>query len=621
MSKILLKNANRLGDILMMTCAVRDFKTSYPEYEIKVDTPFKGIWQNNPYLSDFSIPDEVVNIGPGTAVQKSNSNGLHFCNGYRLSIEKNIGLEIKQGPIKPDLHMNKGELKQGPIIKGKYWLITAGSNGDFQAKIWPFERWQEVVDRNQDINFVQIGHSLHPHEVLDGKNVINMIGKTDDEGQGLRDLMNLFYYCEGSLGIVSMQMHMAAAFDKPCVVVAGGREPASFEAYNIHRYLHNQGSLKCSGKSACWAKELGKCEKANNLIEGTPKCLWMITVDDVCKAIDSYYVGGRLTKGEDKKPIEIKNRPIFKMVCNGQAWGGGERSPAWIMNRMYEKGYKVEMVPRNIVCDQFRDNIPNIKITNKLTSPCDILMLYANDMIWDFLKPDFDPFNHIQAKKKVMCLNYRNGKAGQGWSKDWDLYLFLNTDAEQGFLKKHPGHNTRVLPPPVDLKPFMNGFIPNYNGPFKFVRHSSQGDVKYHEDTEKVIRSVLKDYPDSEFYLMPAPSFLPEIKGVYRYPEYSMDVPKFLSKGNIFWYMLPDGYVDSGPRVIMEAMAMGLPVIADLRGGARDRIDFGFVRDWERLGDFATDFNLTNMGLENRERAKTFDPELWIDAIEEINGR
>ena len=32
---------------------------------------------------------------------------------------------------------------------------------------------------------------------------------------------------------------------RPCVVVAGGREPAHWEAYPDHQFIHNNGALRC----------------------------------------------------------------------------------------------------------------------------------------------------------------------------------------------------------------------------------------------------------------------------------------------------------------------------------------------------------------------------------------
>ena len=248
--KIVLNNHQLLGDTLMMTCGVRDFKKQFPENQIRVNTNYSEIWDNNPHLTEFDTPDTVLDIGPRIVTQGSNSNGLHFCNGYRVCIETKLGISIKQGPLKPEIFLSEAE-KNKKVVEGSYWIINIDCGG-YRAKQWSNERWQEVVDRLSWITFVQVGLSGDNEYRLKGKNVIDFVGKTQKPRTGLRDLFTLFYHSEGSIGLVSSHMHISAAFEKPCVIVAGAREPVTFEQYSWHRYIQNQGSLKCSRITSCW---------------------------------------------------------------------------------------------------------------------------------------------------------------------------------------------------------------------------------------------------------------------------------------------------------------------------------------------------------------------------------
>ena len=66
---------------------------------------------------------------------------------------------------------------------------------------------------------------------------------------------------------MTLLMHLAAAVEvaggmdngqwtmpknRPCVVVAGGREPAQWEAYPHHQYIHTNGALRCCDHGGCW---------------------------------------------------------------------------------------------------------------------------------------------------------------------------------------------------------------------------------------------------------------------------------------------------------------------------------------------------------------------------------
>jgi len=688
MTKVEFHSGLAVGDTLMVTCAIRDLKTSYPDkYLIRVKTLAPHIWDNNPNLSEFDDPDMVVELGPKRFVQGSQTRGLHYANAFRESMEHNLNIPIRQGHIKPDLYLSEEE-KADKIVDGHYWIIVAGGKPDFGTKIWPPEYWQEVIDACPEITFVQLGESKHNHPVLKGDNVINLIGTTEDPETGLRDLFKLFYHCDGSLGLVSMQMHLAAAFDKACVVVAGAREPASFEQYNHHRYLHLQGSLRCkndcencksysTGKDqkgkkrhlcsgqdvqtdywkdaklcpdydpidpaklyirACWKSKLEDC---TNLVERFgkpyPKCITMIQPDDVVGAINSYYEGGALRVGKeqtkvvrvappvlDHAPFPVPtDKPIFKMVCNAHAYIGGERSVAWIMNAMEREGYHVQLVPTKGVCEEFRRNIPSsVEITDALTDPCDIIMIYANDMIWNFEREEYKIMEKVQADKKILMLNFKLGGAGKAeWTKHWDLYGFLCSTMRDDFLKRVPDANCFVLPPAVDIEPFLAESI-NYNRTLHLVRHSSQGDRKYSEDTNDLIGEIKQKSPSTIFSFMPAPSFLNGTQKVHKFSVNQLSVIDFLKRGTCFWYRLPDGYTDQGPRTIVEAMAIGLPVIADNRWGAKDRVtdSTGWLCDsTAEYVDVIGTLNhhiLHEKGLAAKEWAsKEFDPNNWVEVI------
>jgi len=629
--KVLLKNHQAPGDTLMMTCAVRDLKKAYPHYQIKVDTTAPRIWDNNPYLSDFNDPDLVLNVGPKIATQGSKTSGLHFANAFRICLEANFGRTIPQGLIKPDIHLSEWEQNKPPIIEGDYWLITAGGKPDFSAKIWPFERWQEVVNRLPWITFVQLGCAKHRHSHLGGKNVLDFIGKTEDPETGFRDLFNLFLHCQGSAGLVSLQMHLAAAFDKPCVVVAGSREPSQWEAYPSHRYLHNQGALRCTlGASfqqgpllldSCWRAKTGAC---TNKVESVPKCIDMITVEDVVRSIETYYEGGRLAHPEKKATYIVKKRPVFRIICNAHGFMGGERSSVNIMMMMQKKGYDLELVPTKGVSAEFKRAIGGVKVTNKVTSPCDVLFFYTNDTIWEFHTQTYNKFTELKAERKYMGLNFRIGKAGHvAWTKNWNGYFFLNTTLRDQFIKIYPEAITHVLAPPVNLEPFLR-IEPKYNKTLHLLRHSSQGDSKFPKDFGNIVENITKVHPSIKMSFMPAPSFLKDLPSVSKHRVNALSVPEFLAEGNCFWYILPTDYSDMGPRVIVEAMAAGLPVIADNKDGAKDRItpETGWLCNTaEEYYDIVKGINhlmLEDKGKAAKERArKEFDPNKWIDILGE----
>jgi ADP-heptose:LPS heptosyltransferase len=318
--KVLFKNDQSPGDIMMLTSAVRDLKASHPDILIGVDTTCDQIWENNPHITKLDPHDPDVETYKMTypLIHQSNEGQYHFIHAFRKEMETKLGLRIKAGKFKGDIHisdMEKSWISQIEEmgIRDDFWVLFAGGKYDFTAKWWNPDYYQTVVDHFRGkITFVQCGEKDHFHPPLKG--VINLIGKTD-----LRQLIRLVYHSVGVLGPVTFGMHAAAAIEmkktppmnRPCVVIAGGREPAQWEAYPHHRYLAVNGAMNCCDNGGCWKS---RCQKVGDGDEKDEKdlcvypvqikedlriakCMNMIRPEDVIRAIELYYEGGLLKYG------------------------------------------------------------------------------------------------------------------------------------------------------------------------------------------------------------------------------------------------------------------------------------------------------------------------------------
>lgn len=306
--KLFLKQTQSPGDILVMTAAVRDLKSSHPEYQINCKTSAQELWANNPYL-DRSVTeqnaDRVIEMHY-PLINQSTQGQYHFVHGFRLYLEDQLGIRIPAGEFCVDVHLSEQE-KNDPyitnIVGDKYfWIVDAGHKNDFTCKMWEFDRFQQVIDRTSDrITWVQIGTIEHRHRPL--QNVVDLLGKTTH-----RQFVSLMYRCSGVLTPVSYPMHLATMqwkghpnAKRPCVVIAGAREPSVWEQYTCHQFIHNCGALDCASKGACWKSRvfrLNDGSRQDNSIclnpvrtpsgQIIPKCLDMITVDEVVRRIRLY---------------------------------------------------------------------------------------------------------------------------------------------------------------------------------------------------------------------------------------------------------------------------------------------------------------------------------------------
>jgi ADP-heptose:LPS heptosyltransferase len=315
MKKLVLRNFQSPGDIVMLTAAVRDLHRTYPGgFLTDVRTSCPQLWENNPYLTPLGEDESDVELVDCEypLIHKSNETPYHFIHGFIAHLNEQFGLSIAPTAFRGDIHVSpleKSWYSQVEEIVGHavpFWIVVAGGKLDYTTKWWDQKRFQEVIDYFQDrILFVQIGEAGHSHPSL--QNVMDLRGKTD-----LRQLVRLVYHAQGVLCPVTLLMHLAAAVEtrpgmpknRPCVVVAGGREPPHWEAYPHHQFLHRAGALRCCDNGGCWKSRvvpLGDGDEKDapehccvDVVGALPRCMDLIAAEDVIRAIQVYFAGGAI---------------------------------------------------------------------------------------------------------------------------------------------------------------------------------------------------------------------------------------------------------------------------------------------------------------------------------------
>lgn len=349
--KIILSHRFAMGDTILMTALVRDIHRAYPgKYLVGVDTHFTNVWWGNPHITAFdaaekpSIRSVAVRWGgawksASKIAVKGKLHNLHILGWYHHNFEQKTGIHVPVTDPRPELFFLPKEVPR--IVSGRYWVVLAGGKLDMTVKHWRIDRWQQVVNalREKGLNFVQVGaaHTHHIHPPLQG--VVNLVGRLED----VRGLWNVIKYSEGVICGVTGAMHIAAALEKPCVVVAGGREDPWFEAYtneykafgasatpvNVpHRFLHSLGKLDCCRVKGCWKKLTVPLDAADRrkpdmlckrpIVRDTPnplpECNNLITTEQVVEAVMSYYADGTLPpvslNSDLDSSVEIAEEPV-----------------------------------------------------------------------------------------------------------------------------------------------------------------------------------------------------------------------------------------------------------------------------------------------------------------------
>ena len=341
------------GDYVVTSALVRDLKLTYGDrYQIDVETNMGALFEANPHITKLQKNDssvEVITLGYKQGMDSSSAgNHHHFLTWPHRDFAAKTKIPVYPLLPRPDLHLTEEEKASSPI-SGKYWLVFGGGKSDVTIKHWDYDRYQEVVNklRGKGLRFAQSGATVkgHTHPIMD--DVLNLVG-----WGYLRELLWQIYHCEGVICPITAAMHIAAAFEKPCVVIAGGREEPWWEAYTNdykqfgnecepvkveHEYIHTVGTdMDCCLTRGCWKnkvvkidKDLSVCTKLASRALGAqelPECMGRITVDHVCEAVMSYYENGTLDQPVDWRAIaepqiiadEIPWQPMSINTNDGQ---------------------------------------------------------------------------------------------------------------------------------------------------------------------------------------------------------------------------------------------------------------------------------------------------------------
>jgi len=330
MREIVFENKQSPGDVVVCSAAIRDLHLAHPG---KFKTTYQGVapqvFENNPNITRVNMHKAERIVLEYPLIHQSNSTPVHFIEAYHDFLEQRLDLRIPVTKFKPDIHISDEEkswINQVHEIVGEdipFWVIVAGGKFDFTNKWWDHARYQEVVNLlKKKVLFVQVGEAGHHHRPLSG--VIDLVGKTD-----MRQLIRLIYHSRGVLCPVTCIMHLAAGIEtrpdafpsRPCVVVAGGREPVSWEQYPNHAYLHTQGMLDCCATGGCWKSRVvplddndekndSLCLKPVEAAKGVqiPKCMDMVSTEDVVSKIEDYLIEASPVLTEEQLLVADQHR-------------------------------------------------------------------------------------------------------------------------------------------------------------------------------------------------------------------------------------------------------------------------------------------------------------------------
>lgn len=254
-----------MGDVLLCTPALREFKRLNPHSKIHFFTNYPEILRGLPYIDNVLPFDER----PWDSIEFSYENSLP----PNRHIAKIFGdqLNIDVSNVYPDCVFSEDSIQK---IKQQYgewprpWIVVNRKAGPWTPnKDWSDESWNTLIPSLLKIGTVfEIGIGESDFRI-ENSNYINLIGKTKKT-----EMISLIASSDLQIGPISGPVHIAAAARVPSVVIYGGYESTACSSYD--RNINLGTSLECS---PCWLTSSCPINK---------ECLRKISVQMVLESVN-----------------------------------------------------------------------------------------------------------------------------------------------------------------------------------------------------------------------------------------------------------------------------------------------------------------------------------------------
>jgi glycosyl transferase family 9 (putative heptosyltransferase) len=212
-----------IGDVLVFTPLVEEYArragrrirlltaTLDPVVGVVAGESEYPIWSNNPFILEIVDASQFGN----EAVRALNEEKNNCCQFNHIieNICVSYGLSVRR--VRPSLYLTMEEqawsldtLKdiRRPLIA----VHPGGKTSSLPNSPWYEENWSEVIRRCRDVaDFVQIGKYDYDQRTL----------RIAAPKTTLRQMFSIVWACDAFIGFDSGPMHVAAAFDRPSIII------------------------------------------------------------------------------------------------------------------------------------------------------------------------------------------------------------------------------------------------------------------------------------------------------------------------------------------------------------------------------------------------------------------
>ena len=263
---VIYRIGHAVGDQLNMSSVIRLIHNQYP-FKIIVISSFSELFENNPrlwrsyqvkvgYLG--SLIARILRFLSGNHLENFLFTNVNFTyedymrdpNNLLHIVEANtlhFNLDLNFDKISNEIFFTKNEINifsRKFNLREPYSIIQPNSKTSYTPnKDWGFEKYQKIVTKFKNINWVQVG--LKGDLILD--DVKNYVGMTS-----LRELAFLIKNADFVLADEGLLNHMASAFESKSFVIFSGFSQVELAKYDITVPIVNYPQVDCS---PCWITE------------------------------------------------------------------------------------------------------------------------------------------------------------------------------------------------------------------------------------------------------------------------------------------------------------------------------------------------------------------------------
>ena len=263
--KIRLKSWRHVGDTVCLSAAMANLSFAHPDWEIwyagNYDEMYAGSrFEKRPYDADRVIQ---LAYNDGGAWEKGASRG-NVCESYTMALSYHLGEDIQVVAGTPVLPYPTDTALWAEQYKGCV-LLNTNCQQRSSTKGYPY--WDAVAKALVDNGeMVVLMGGAEDRDIKDGAEFAHCI---DLRGQtSIRQLMALATVASCVISPASGIVHISAAYDTPCVVVVGAREPTGLTEYPYTTHV----TTECNGRHLygpkrgcmhfCADATMASCEKA-----------------------------------------------------------------------------------------------------------------------------------------------------------------------------------------------------------------------------------------------------------------------------------------------------------------------------------------------------------------------